>query len=98
MPQCPIASDATASHIFLHLCCISYIPSAFIHSEDLLYVHTYVQINKIRVTIRAGFPGHVLFFGSCPGVFSEMSGFLTSSSQIAKKMAFGRVFSKSVPV
>src|SRR6218665_3855201 len=34
-----------------------------------------------RVTIRPVFPGHVLFFGPCPGSFSEMSGFCPGFNQ-----------------
>jgi len=32
---------------------------------------TSFQACTVRVTIHPGFPGHILFFGPCPGGFSE---------------------------
>jgi len=54
-----------------------------------------------RLTIRLGFPGHVLFFGPCPGVraaFQKCPGLvrvLTSSSQANGKFGFFPDFPRS---
>ena len=58
-----------------------------------------------RVTIRPGFPGHVLFFGPCPGVwagFQKCPGFVRVLNQSvpdrSKHGFWPSFFSKSVPV
>ena len=47
-----------------------------------------------RVTIRPSFPGHVLFFGLCPGGFlkiSGLSGFLAQSASTFERCQLQRL-------
>src|SRR6218665_1570346 len=46
---------------------------------------------KLRVTIRPGFPGHVLFLGLCPGVragFQKCPGFVRGFNRTKAKVVF----------
>ena len=61
-------------------------PTNYKTSDNINEVHN-------RVTIRPGFSGHVLFFGLCPGAFSEIggvSGFLAQSASTFERCQLQR--------